>query len=464
MKKLAGLILLTAVTTNAMSLEEYMKVLLTKNKEILSYNYAIEAAQEKQIAGDLLLSPTLTLGYNVTSDKSQPSTIADKRETTNTNIGLSKKFSTGTSISLAADTSKYAYTEPVTAGNNGYSRGGVGVTLQQSLWKDFFGRGTRLRQDREYKTMRLETLGYELKKRAALIQKESDFWDYVVAQENMKLKQDNLNRAKKLETWTSNRVYNGISDQSDLLQVKALVSLRELELSNAQDELKSISTKVKENLELSENDPIPNLTADLSQTRSQVESLKQSKNIVKIESFLTILESEVKSNVSEETEDSLRPDLQLVGKYTTSAYSTDYSEAQKNITKTDRPITYVGLSVSWMFGSDAKSSQISSAKKDSLASQNKAAQAKVVGVSSWEEHLRKYELTKKNVKTLEKIAEFQRERAKAEQSKFSKGRTITSNVVSAETDSAEAEVNYLKAKSGLRKLEAATQLYISINE
>ena len=67
-----------------------------------------------------------------------------------------------------------------------------------------------------------------------------------------------------------------------------------------------------------------------------------------------------------------------------------------------------------------------------------------------------------NVKTLEKIAQYQRERAKAEQDKFSKGRTITANVVTAETDSAEAEVKFLKAKSGLRKLEASALMFMPV--
>ena len=73
-------------------------------------------------------------------------------------------------------------------------------------------------------------------------------------------------------------------------------------------------------------------------------------------------------------------------------------------------------------------------------------------------------MTQENVKTLEKIANYQRERAKAEQDKFSKGRTITASVVTAETDSAEAEVRFLKAKSGLRKLEASTLLFTTVQE
>ncbi len=477
---LCGCLSLGVLSTKAMTLDEYMSLVMKKNKLVSSYDISIEASKEKQIAGSLALSPVLTTGYNRTSDKSvlimgsvpMPS-VAEKRDTTVLNLGLTKKFSTGTSVSLTAETSKSEYEQPVILGNNGISKGFVAISLQQSLWKDFFGAGTRLRQNRESITNKLETFGFELKKRITLIETESDFWDYIVAQENLKLKQDNFARAKKLNSWTANRVYNGIGDQSDLLQVRALASLRELELATAQDEVTSRENKIKENIDLPLNENMPNLTEnltanltsnfteDIKDTRAYIPNLMQQKNIVKIESYLSFLEAEVKQQAAAEVGDSLKPDLALIGRYNTSVSNNDYAEVQKNITNTDRPITFVGLSLSWMFGSDAKNSHLAFAKKEALSSKYRAEQAKISGANAWQAHLRKYELNKKNILILEKIAKLQNDRAKAEQIKFSKGRTITSSVVNAETDSAEAAVNYLKAKSGLRKLEAATQLFMS---
>lgn len=453
-----------SINVKAMTLDEYMALVLKKNKIISSYDVSIEASKEKQIAGDIGLAPILSAGYSITTDKSEPITIADKRTTTAANLGLSKKFSTGTTLSLTADTTQNEYDLPVVVGNNGYSRGGLGLSLQQSLWKDYFGEGVRLRQERELILNKLETFGYELKKRGLLIEAESDFWDYIVAQEDVKLKQDNFDRAKKLDSWTANRVYNGISDQSDLLQVRALVSLRELELTTAQDELKTKEIKIKENIDLGATENLPSLTANLKETRNYVLDLSQKKNIVKIESYLTSLEAETKQKAADEVVNSLKPDLTLSGRYNTSAYDLSYSEMQKNILKTDRPITYIGLSFSWIFDTDSKSSLLTSARKEALALKYRADQARISSENAWQEHLRRYELTKQNVLILEKIARLQRDRVKAEQVKFSKGRTITSNVVNAETDSAQAEVNYLKAKSGLRKLEATTQLFISLAE
>lgn len=454
------------ITTNAMamSIDDYMKEVTKKNKTIISYDLSIEASREKQIAGDLLLAPILTAGYSLQSDKSLPNAVADKRETTTANLGLSKKFSTGTTLGVTAETYKYEYDQPTTPGNNGFSNGRLGLSLQQSLWKDAFGTATRLRQTRDASTAKLEVYGNELKKRVAIIQAESDFWDYLVAQEDVKLKKANLERAKKLENWTSNRVYNGISEQAELLQIKALASSRELELNTAVDELTAKGIKIRENLDMAQSETIPTFTSDLTDARPYVAELTKQKNVIKIENYLTQIEAEVKQTVAEEANDALKPDLSLIGRYSTSSYDLDHQTMQNNLTKTDRPVTYVGLSLSWMFGADAVSAQRSSTKKEAIAAKSRAEQAKLVGENAWTDHLRRYELTKQNVITLEKIMKLQTERSRQEQIRFSKGRTITLNVVTAETDSAEAEVTYLRAKSGLRKLEAATLQFISISE
>lgn len=466
MKFLVLISVLFSSLSQAMSIDDYLKQAVQKNKNLAAYDLEVESAADKQVAGDLALSPLLTANYSVQTDQSLPflMLLANKRTTTTTNLGLSKKFSTGTTIGLSGETYKYDYNDPVTPGDTGYSTGRLGISLSQSLWRDSFGSATRMRQTREAATAKLEKFGSELKKRSTLIQIESDYWDYLVAQENVKLKESNFERAKKLDSWTSNRVYNGISDRSDLLQIKALLGQRELELLNAKDELETKATSIRENLDLKPSDPVPNFTSSLTDSRPYVKDLANKPNMIKIQNYLSQLEAQVKQDAAEEVRDSQKPDLNLIGRYYTSSYDVDYGTMQNNLSKTDRPVTFVGLSFSWMFGSDALSAQLSAAKKNALSAKYRAEQEAVVGKNAWQDYLRKYELTKQNVLTLEKIAKFQSERSRQEEIRLSKGRTITFNVVTAETESAEAQVRYLSAKSALRKLEASSLLYTSITE
>ena len=250
----------------------------------------------------------------------------------------------------------------------------------------------------------------------------------------------------------------------DLLQIQALLSLRELELATAQDDLEAQAIRVRQNLGLSQDESIPEFTTQLLESRPYIDSLKKQGKVVRIENYLNTLDARLKKTVSEEVVDGQRPDLSVVGKYSTSSFDPDYDKMTSNLTRTDYPVTYVGVNFSWYFGSDALSAQASATRKDAVASQYRAQQSEIESENAWKDFLRKYELNKQNVARLEKISQLQSERTKQEQSMFSRGRSVTLNVVNAETDAAEAQVNYLKAKSGLRKLEVSALLFTTVTE
>ncbi len=455
-----GLVLLLGSASHALTLEQYMQAVKTKNKIFSALDSSKEAANDKLAAGDVGLSPVITAGYSLITDKTLPSMLGNRREIEEYSLGISKRFVTGTSLSLTGKTNEFE--NNVAFPNDKYSTGGLGITLSQSLWRDFFGAGTRLRQERELTLYQFDTLRIELQIRLTTFEAESVFWDYAFAQEDLRLKKSNLERAQRLEKWTSNRVSNGISDRADLMNVKALAALREVQFATAQDEIKTQETKFREYISLSDAEKTPAVDDDMIQSRNYVDQLTKNKSVVKIDLYLSSLEAKTKQLIANEIKDQSRPDLALVAGYNTSAYDREYSEMSRNISKTDRPRTFIGLNFSWMFDSAAKSAQVSAATKDALSSQYIAERNLTLGRNAWSDLIRKYEITKKNVTTLEKVALYQRERAKAEQDKFNKGRSVTFNVVTAETDAAEAEVNLLRAKAGLRKLEASSILYIAL--
>jgi outer membrane protein TolC len=464
MKKLVILMLVLSQTGYAMTLEEYLTQVKKKNRIYTSTDLAVEAARDRQDAGDIELAPTVSASYLRTEDKSLPSQTAQERKISDYTLGVSKKFSTGTSVSLTGKSTLNNYEVPNAGTNPETSNSSLGVSLSQSLWKNSFGSATRIRHEREQAINLTETLSLDLQRRGVLIEAESSFWDYVVAQEDLKLKEENLERAKKLDRWTSGRVNNGISDRSDLMNVKALMSLRELELQNARDQLRTEEVRLRQNLDLADGEATPQLDGNLAQPRPYVEQLLKQKNVISIEAYLSVLQAKSKKLVAEEVVDSFKPDLSLVGGYTTTAYDASGHDSLNDVTKSDYPRSYVGLNFTWLFDTSAKKAQVSSYNKDALVAQYTAEKKQAEGKTAWAEHLRKFKVAQESVKTLEKIADYQKQRVKAEQDKFSKGRTITTNVVTAETDSAEADVKYLKAKSGLKKLEASTLLFTAIQE
>jgi outer membrane protein TolC len=452
-------------STQSLTIDDYLTMAKNKNPLFKSYDLSVQATEAKVESAELDLSPVFTAGYLKSKDKSLPSSLAlGERNMDQYTIGLAKKFFTGTSVKIDAQTNDFKNDQPLVVSGDQFSTGSVGISVSQSLWKDFLGAGTRNKIDRQRAASKIEVVASELQKRAFIIQLESDFWDYAVAIDDLKLKKSNFERAQKLELWTAKRVSNGISDRSDLMNVKALSALRSLQVQTAEEELKNEKIKFRENLSLTDSESISEIKADITVKRTYINDLLSQKNVTSLESEIARLEALTKEKVSEEVKDNLRPDLSVFGSYQTTSFNRDHSEAVNKITGSDYPKSAIGVNFTWILPTNAKSGLQDAATKESLAAKLKAEKKSALGLNSWNELVRKYKLTESNVKSLEQIATFQRERAKSEQDKFLKGRTVTANVVAAETDAAEAEVTLLKAKAGLKKLEASGLLFISMSE
>ncbi|MBC7754166.1 MAG: TolC family protein [Moraxellaceae bacterium] len=451
-------------TALAMNIEEYIGIYKKNNLLLRSNEMSFDAVQGKLDAAEIDLAPAFNLGYLKADDKSLPNQLSSHRTTEQFTAGLSKKFVTGTSVLVNAQNYSFINEKPLFPGFDRYSTGLLGVTVRQSLWKDFFGLGTRTKVERQKSSARLEMTSVDLQRRSLLIEAESTFWDYIFAQENLKLKGANLVRASRLQKWTAKRFENGISEKADDLNAKALLSLRQLELLMADNEFKNAEIKFRESLELPSDAKTPEVTANWKDTRPYIRELKNKKNVVKIESYLSTLEAQTKALASDETLDSLRPDLSVFGTYNYTSYNRDREQSIKDMGQDDFPQSVVGVNLTWIIDNRAKAGLRDSMTKEAQASKIKAERKIRDGLRAWEEYLRVYEVTLNQVQILDQVAELQKNRSDAENDRFKKGRTITANVVTAETDSAEAESRALQAKVGLRKYEAISLLYMEATD
>jgi len=232
----------------------------------------------------------------------------------------------------------------------------------------------------------------------------------------------------------------------------------------AENEFKNAEVKFRESLELAPHEKTPETTANWKETRPYINDLKNKKNVIKIESYLSTLESKTKSLAADETLDSLRPDLSVFGTYNYTSYNRDREQSVKDMGQNDYPQSVVGVNFTWIIDNQAKSGLRDSMTKEAAASKLRAQKKVSDGLKAWEEYLRIYEVTQNQAQILEQVAQLQKNRSDAENDRFTKGRTITANVVTAETDSAEAESRALQARVGLRKYEAMSLLYMESSE
>ncbi|MFP5519484.1 MAG: TolC family protein [Bdellovibrionia bacterium] len=464
---LSGLLVLISTPLYAMDLQEFLATTAKKNKGVQSYEEQISAAEYKRVAGDIELAPALNAGVSYLSDKSPfnqgLSLQAQGIETTSYNLGLSKKFSTGTSVQAGLNVSDIALIDVPQAVPFPTSLGlsSMSLSVSQSLWKNAFGRGTRLRQEREMETADTEKKAAELQKRLLLVQAESAFWDYVYNKEELKIREASLGRAKRIESWIRRRVNDGIADQADLLSSQALVAARELQLLMAQDEQKAAEKKIRDVLELSSDEKTPDLKGDINIRRNLVDIVGGKGPVVSFEARISQLAARARQKGAQEAKEGLRSDLVLAGSYKTNALAEDFDEAMSSFTETDRPTQSVALTWTYIFDVEAKKATLENAKKEALAAQLQAERKMLESETQWSELNRRYLELSKKIEAASRISSIQTQRAKAESEKFNKGRSITSNVINSEEDAAEAELTVTKLKTEQRKLEAQSRLFVA---
>jgi len=452
-----------------MNLQDYLKTVQSKHKSIQAFDVQKEAADLRNVGSDIDLVPVMNAGISYLDDQSPFSqfvTLGAKRtKITDYNLGFSKKFSTGTTLGLSADAASYD-SPGLLLGNAPFSTfgtGSLGVSLSQSLWKDFFGHGTRLRWEQQDAATTSLKGQYDLQAKVLMVNAEQAFWNYLYAIENVKISRDSLERSKKIETWTRRRVNDGISERAELLQTQALVSSRELLLIAVEDDLASAKQALRDFMELGSTDPLPEMAGDISQARalrSMVDGTAG--HVVALDAYLSAIDAKANALTADRVEDAYRPDLVLSGSYQTHAIDTSMPRAVDKWTNTDFPTAKVALNFVYQFDTSVKDAARNASRKEALASKLVSERKFLESESSWVELNRHYAELTKRIEAADQVAKLQDDRAKAEANLFNKGRSITNNVVNAEEDAGTAKLNLVRLKSDQRKMEAQGRLYIAV--
>lgn len=471
-------------TAPGMSLSEFLQAVQAKNGDFRALQSAREAAQARRESGDKELSPIFKIGASKTDDK-RPQIFGAafsliRNESQEASMELSKKFSTGTQASVSAsatETTQTMSSNGATAGTtNAFS--GLGVSISQSLWKDFFGEATELRREREAMVERTETQGLNLQSRQLLVSSEAAFWDHLYLQEELQQRQDALARSKRIESWVKNRASNGIGDRADVLNAEGLVAARELELLSTQDELTASGRKLRDILELGEQEGLPQLVGNLDasrsvatmvdgeirQNRSSEEGAPLSNQIMRLDAYLSVLEARTKAVAARETAENLKPDLKLEGAYKTNSVDSSMSGSMSNITDTNKPTVRVGLNFTYMLDDGAKSANRRTADLDALVAKQKQDRKVLESQTAWAELLRRHSELSAKIAAAQKMADLGMQEAAAERDKLSKGRSTTSTVIIAEQEAAGAQLTLAKMRAEQRKLESQARMFVQISE
>lgn len=465
----AAALLIAAGPASAMNLDQYLDRVVQKHRGLEAMRVSKEAAEDRRLSGDLDLVPVLNLRGSYLSDKSPLNQLgAQELKTTAYGLDLSKKFSTGTNVTLSAAATGM---EASGIGNPAYSQfstvgiGNLGISVSQSLWKNAFGRGVRLRDERLSAAAAAESGQYDLQSRQILTAAENTYWDYLYSQAELRIGRASLERATRIQNWFKRRVADGISDRADLLSAQALVATRELQLAGVENNRIAIEKRLRDFLELGPDEALPPIEGDLSSARDIKKMVGEGK-IVALEAWVASQQAKTSEFAARETEDATRADLSLSGSYKTNGFAVpgDAGDATGKWGYTKTPTSQVALTWTYLFDTEAKTATTGLARKQALASKLNAERSALVGETAWSETLRQHEDLGRRITSASSVARIQLDRVQAESSKLSRGRAITSDVINSEQDAADSELRLAQLQIEQRKLESQSRLFVPVKE
>jgi outer membrane protein TolC len=410
---------------------------------------------------ELVLQPVLEAEAKRANENRQllnPGTLTTRPRIDSYGLTVIKPFGTGTELEVGP-----SYEKALTPGLAGGNRDTVDwhISLTQSLWKDAFGRSTRLRRAREDYQRKQELADALLRQGQLLYDFESLYWDWALARRVFDLQEKNVKRGRQILKWVQDRFNRAAAESTDLLQARALLTQRELQVATQQLSITQTGARIERFVPNHGWRPDPK---DLEIARNPEELLSgwKADSLNKIES-LSYLSAENEALAEEEkakeTRETIRPELDLELTYGKNAIDTEGSTALRRSYQEDHDYSSIGVvfRTGLDLGDERRKVESARAARDAAKQRREArlAENKV----AWNQLKQELSDLQSRVDRATELVDLQIKKANAERERYRKGRSTAFQAITFELEAAEAEITLWTLYALMRKTEARARLF-----
>lgn len=433
---------------------------LEQAPEYQSHTSTIRAIELDFDSRELVLQPTVEVAGRRTHDRREQlsSTTTRKPRLDTIGVVLRKPFGTGTSVEIGPSWEQ-AFTPSLAPDHR--TTANWQVAISQSLWRDGFGRSTRLRRAREDYQRKQQLAAARFKQAEMLVDFETLFWDWSYTLRQSELQEKNLKRSREILRWVQDRFSRSAAESTDLLQAKALLAQRELQVAALRLNLTQIRTRIERYL------PghfwQPELT-DLQVERTpealvwnwKADTLPTTTLLQYLESYNLAMASR---EAARESREAIRPDVNLEFSYGKNAIDPDNSIAIRHSYEKDSEHSTVGLVFrsGLDFGSERR--KVESARATQVAAEQRLAARDAENKVAWEQLKREISDLQLRIKTATELVDLQTRKANAERERYRKGRSTAFQAITFEQEASEAEITLWQLYALMRKTEARARLF-----
>lgn len=227
-----------------LTLEEYLNQVSGRNAALAAARAGHEAARRSADQGRLLTSPYAFATLSRGEDHSQQLDAliyGDSRAQSIYALGFEKQTDFGLTARLAHQTSLSSVSgaSPLFLPMSEFYTSQTSLELREDLWRNAFGSEIRASVGATEAKAQADADERAYQAKQILVRAEIAYWQLVLAREMVRLQEDLLDRARKIEAWTASRVRLKLLDPGDLMQSSSGVEARVLTLASVQDRERS---------------------------------------------------------------------------------------------------------------------------------------------------------------------------------------------------------------------------------
>ncbi len=453
--------------SHALTLEEYMTEVRTKNSGIVGLKSSSDSKKLRRDEGGMFFKPSFFLTGEYYDD--QRPTNAPSFQGTQTlrhtlRSGLSQNFRTGTKAALSYNMYKTQINGVSGAiiPNNKFFDISPQLEVSQSLWRNFLGSEFEATEQIQNAQVESQRFNEAYSHKQLLLAAENAYWRLYVAQTAMKVQEESLGRAKKLRDWNQGRFKNNLIDESDLIQAEANLQSREIEFQDIQIE---IQTALKEFNSLRQNEgESVNLEGTKGKDSSYIlEASLPTKMKLREDVRVFLANKKLATANAELGTQRNRPSLELYGTYSMNGRDLQYDDAYDQAVTATRPFTIVGLRFTTPLDLGSMSDYKKAYAQEVVAS-DMIYKRKVYEVDQeWEILKERFENFKQRLRLTQKMVQVQQKKFESERRRFSQGRTTTFQVVQFEQDLANSQLLKLRYERELIQVYNQLKLFSGVD-
>ena len=221
-----------------LTLDTFLSQVSTKNQGYQASAQTAKAARLSALEGILIYRPLLTGSAHAFSEGQQfPSASDDRFGTRGYNLGVAQQTPigfTGKVVYNESHTILPAAQNPLNTSVH-YDPSWFSLDFTQSLFRNFAGRELNAQAQLAEGAALARAFAQTYQSKLVLLEAESTYWSLALARENVQRQAESLERAQKLQDWTSQRVRIDLADRSEALQASTFLQTRKLDLRTARD-------------------------------------------------------------------------------------------------------------------------------------------------------------------------------------------------------------------------------------